>query len=252
MKRKKSERRGPWDKTEDRGKRFRLGVFLCLILSVFVGALIWMLFIFFPDRSSSGDDFYLELMRLVGVIVLISSGLIYVRRVNFGEVIRNISIWTGVAAVLLLGYTYQSELYQIVYRISGELIPGQATNRGLNELVITASMDGHFYINGKANGERVRFMIDTGASDITLSPQAASRIGIDLKSLQFTQRYQTANGIGFGAHYWLQNLSIGPFRFSEVKVSINQSEMSESLLGISFLEHFQSFEFRGDKLYLRK
>jgi len=113
-------------------------------------------------------------------------------------------------------------------------------------------MDGHFYLNGKANGKHIRFMIDTGASDITLCPQAASIIGIDLKSLKFTQRYQTANGIGFGAHHWLKSLSIGPFRFSEIKVSINQSEMSESLLGMSFLERLQSFEFRGDKLYLRK
>jgi len=55
--------------------------------------------------------------------------------------------------------------------------------------MLSASTDGHFCINGRANGKRIRFMIDTGASDITISPQAAQRIGIDLKKLQFTQRY---------------------------------------------------------------
>ena len=247
-----SEKKGPWDKTGDKRKRLPLGVFIWLGIFVFVGALIGTLFIIFPEQSSSEDDFYLELVRLVGVLALVASGLVYVRRVKFGEVVRNLSIWTGLAAVVLLGYTYRTELSQIVDRVSGELILGQATNSGPNEHLIIASMDGHFYLKGKANGKDIRFMIDTGASDIILSPQAASRVGIDLKSLKFTQRYQTANGIGFGAHHWLKSLSIGPFRFSEIKVSINQSEMSESLLGMSFLERLQSFEFRGDKLYLRK
>jgi len=247
-----SEKKGPWDQIEEKVPRFPVGVLLWFGIFVFVGLLIWALFVLFPDQTSSEDDFYLELVRLVGILALVASSLVYVRRVKFGEVVRNISIWTGLAAVVLLGYTYRTELSHIVYRLSGELMPGQATNSAPNELLITASMDGHFYLNGKANGKRIRFMIDTGASDITLSPQAASRIGIDLKSLKFTQRYQTANGIGFGAHHWLKSLSIGPFRFSETKVSINQSEMSDSLLGMSFLERLQSFEFRGDKLYLRK
>jgi len=84
----------------------------------FVGALIGTLFILFLDQSSSEDDFYIELVRLVGVLALVASGLIYVRRVKFGEVVRNISIWTGLAAVVLLGYTYRTELSQIVYRVS--------------------------------------------------------------------------------------------------------------------------------------
>ncbi len=69
------------------------------------------------------------------------------------------------------------------------MIPGQTTTSGVGEVMLSASTDGHFCINGRANGKRIRFMIDTGASDITISPQAAQRIGIDLKKLQFTQRY---------------------------------------------------------------
>jgi len=247
-----SEKKGPWDQIEEKVSRFPVGVLLWFGLFVFVGLLIWALFVLFPDQSSSEDDTYLEIVRLVGIVALVSSGLVYVRRIKFGELVRNISIWIGLAAVLLLGYTYRTELSHIVYRVSGELIPGQTTNSAPNELMIKASADGHFYVNGKANGKRVRFMIDTGASHITLSPRAASRIGIDLKSLQFTQRYRTANGIGLGAPHWLNSFSIGSFEFLETKVSVNQSDLSHSLLGMSFLERLQSFEFRGDKLYLRR
>ena len=113
-----SEKKGPWDKTGDKRNHLPLGVFIWLGIFVFVGALIGTLFILFLDQSSSEDDFYIELVRLVGVLALVASGLIYVRRVKFGEVVRNISIWTGLAAVVLLGYTYRTELSQIVYRVS--------------------------------------------------------------------------------------------------------------------------------------
>ena len=247
-----SEPKGPWNQNKEKGPHFFLGIFLWLGLLVFVALLLWSLFVLFPHQSSSGDDVYLEVVRLVGILALVSSGLVYVQRIKFGEVIRNISIWTGLASILLLGYAYRTELSHVFYRMTGELVPGQATVSGANELMIAASADGHFYINGRANGKRVRFLIDTGASEIVLSPGAAMRIGVDLKTLRFTQQYQTANGIGFGANHWLKSFSIGSFEFSETKVSINQSEMSESLLGMSFLKMLKSFEFRGDKLYLRK
>ena len=247
-----SDNKGPWQQGEDKGSNFPLGVFLWLGLFLLVGILIWALFVLFPDQASSNDDTYLDIVRLVGILALVSSGLVYARRIKFGEVVRNVSIWTGLAAFLLLGYTYRTELSGIMYRVGGELIPGQAIPSRPNELIITASGDGHFYVNGKANGKRVQFMIDTGASDITLSPQAASRIGIKLKSLQFTQSFDTANGIGLGAPYWLKSFSIGPLEFAETEVSINKTELSESILGMSFLGRFRSFEFRGNKLYLRK
>ena len=133
-----------------------------------------------------------------------------------------------------------------------EKIPRQPITLGPNELIITASENGLFYVYGEANGKWLKFMIDTGASCIILSPQAASRIGINLKSLQFTQSFDTANGIGLGAPYWLKSFSIGPLEFAETEVSINKTELSESILGMSFLGRFRSFEFRGNKLFLRK
>ena len=225
-----SDPKGPWNQNEERGSHFSLGISLWLGLLVFVALLLWSLFVLFPDQSSSGDEVYLEVVRLVGILALVSSGLVYVQRIKFGEVIRNISIWTGLASVLLLGYAYRPELSHVIYRMSGELIPGQAIVSGANELMIAASADGHFYVNGRANGKRVRFLIDTGASEIVLSPRAAERIGVDLKTLRFTQQYQTANGIGFGAAHWLKSFSIGSFEFSETKVSINLKCMSHFLV----------------------
>lgn len=246
-----SEIKGPWRKTKDKSARLSSSVFLWLGLFLIIGILIGTLLVLFPDHASS-EDTYLEITRLVGIMALVSSGLIFARRIKFREAIRNALIWIGIVSVLLLGYTYRAELSGIMYRLGGELIPGLAVPSVPAELVITASVDGHFYVNGKANDKRIRFLVDTGASGIMLSPQAASRIGIDLKNLHFTQHYRTANGIGRGAPYRLKSISIGSFKFENMMVSINKSEMASSLLGMSFLERLQSFEFRGNKLYLRR
>ena len=246
-----SQQKGPWKHTDYRGSRVPVGVYVWLGLFLFISIFIGTLFFVFPDRASS-EDSYLQITQLIAILVLVSSGLFYARRIKFGEAVRNALIWVSIVTLLLLGYTYRSELSAIMYRVAGELVPGFAVPSSPNEIIITASNDGHFYVNGKANGKHLRFMIDTGASEIMLSPKAATRIGINLKSLQFTQRYRTANGIGLGAPYRLKKFSIGSFELAETKVSINKSEMSQSLLGLSFLQRLKSYEFRGDKLYLRK
>lgn len=248
-----SDENGPWKRdTTNQGSRFPLGLVCWIGLLLAVGIGIWFLNDLFPGQLSSQDDSDLEIVRLVALLALVSSGLIFTRQIKLGEVVRNISVWIGLAAIIVVGYSFRAELEEVYYRVSGELVPSHAIAINDDELVITASADGHFYVNGRANGERIRFMVDTGASRVTLSPQDASRIGIDMGQLRFIQRFQTANGIGLGAPYRLDSISIGSFRFADMEVSINSADMGTSLLGMSVLERLTSFEFRDGKLYLRR
>ena len=247
-----SDKKGPWEQhSRNKERHFPLGLLLWVALLLVVGGGIWALFVSFPGRMSPREYDYLYVVGLVAMLAMVSSRLIFMHRINLGEVIRNISIWTGLAIVLLLGFTYRSELTGIYYRVIGELVPGQAIILEGNTIILSVSRDGHFYANGKANGKKLRFMIDTGASDVVLSPLDASRIGIEVEKLLFTKTYQTANGIGLGAPYRLNSLAIGSLEYAKFAVSVNKSDMVTSLLGMSFLERLQSFEFRGSKLYLR-
>jgi aspartyl protease family protein len=248
-----TDKKGPWEKNTDRQvPRIPIGVFLWFGSLLIIGLGVWALCTLLPGQAPLDEIDNLRVFKLVTILVLVSSGLFFARRINFGEVARNISIWTGLAAIILVGYTYRTEFKEVLYRVRGELVPWQAIATKNNELTITASPGGHFFVNGKANGKWIRFLVDTGASYVTLSPQDASRIGIDLQGLQFTQKYNTANGIGLGARYRLNRFSIGPIEFADTKISINKSEMRTSLLGMSFLERLKSFEFRDSKLYLRQ
>jgi len=118
-------------------------------------------------------------------------------------------------------------------------------------MVLSESEGGSYFVYGTVNGTRVRFLIDTGASDIVLSPADAGRIGIDLDALKFDHHYETANGIGQGATYTVAQLSVGNIRFSDVPVSIDRTQMSSSLLGMTFLRRLKSFGFGERKLILR-
>jgi aspartyl protease family protein len=177
--------------------------------------------------------------------------VIFARHMRFGELARNLAIWVGVALVLAIGFAFQSELKDIGLRLRAELLPGNPLQSSPDVVVFTESADGHFYAMGNANGNPVRFLIDTGASETVLSPSDAKRIGIDTQALNFNHPYETANGIGLGAAFTLRSLSIGSIELSDAPVSINQADMGTSLLGMSFLRRLRSFEFQGRRLFLR-
>ncbi|MBT3533010.1 MAG: TIGR02281 family clan AA aspartic protease [Rhodospirillaceae bacterium] len=247
-----SDNRGPWEPPPERRRSgFPIGVVLWLALMAAVGIGIWLLADRFPGRLSS-DDGQVDLVRLLSILALISSGLLFARRINFSEMARNIALWTGAAAVLVLIYTYQEELLLMAGRVQTELLPGEPVDGADGTVSLTQGRGGHFFATGKANGTSLQFMIDTGATDIVLSPADARRIGIDPASLRYTRIYQTANGTGRGAPYRLATLSIGPIQYRDVRVSINEAEMNNSLLGMSFLRRLSAFEIHGRKLILRK
>src|SRR5579863_1093531 len=64
-----------------------------------------------------------------------------------------------------------------------------------NEFVFHRASDGHYYVDAEVNGAPIHFMVDTGASYVTLSPDDARTAGLDLSDTDFNQRASTANGI---------------------------------------------------------
>jgi aspartyl protease family protein len=192
------------------------------------------------------------MVRLVAILAVISSGLLFIREVNLKQTIRNVLMWVGIMGVLALGFAYQEPLRDAAIRLRSGLIPGYPVQTTPQEMVISESDGGSYIVYGAINGIRIRFLIDTGASDIVLSPSDAQRLGIDFSLLDFGHSYETANGVGKGAISNVHELVVGSARFSDVTVSINQAEMNNSLLGMTFLKRFKSFSFSDGKLTLRR
>jgi len=241
---------GPWSRLPPgRSDGRRRGLALALGLVIVACAGLGALAFWFPGRLSSANDRY-NLIQPLGLLALVSAAL-FSRRLKLGEAARHIAIWVAVGAVLLLGYSFRDELGAVFARVRSELIPAYAVTTDPHAMVLTQGADGAFSVMGAVNGQPVRFVVDTGASDIVLSPADAQRAGVDLASLDFRGVYETANGAGHGAPFTAASLAVGPMRLSNVAVSVNQAPMSASLLGMSFLKRLESFEIRDRRLFLR-
>ena len=240
----------PWSDDEPPAEPSGLRMIIWLAVLGMLGLGVWWLSSLFPGQLNSDWD-QARLIWLMILLALVSSGVVFSRRINMKETVRNILIWVAIAAVLLVAVSFRDEIESVAMRVRSELVPGYALESGEHEMVLTESDGGNFYIVGEANGIRVRFLIDTGASDTVLSPADAMSLGIDVKELDFSRVYSTANGMGRGAPYTLDSLSVGPISMSPMPVSINRTEMGSSLLGMTFLRRFRSFEIQGRRLILR-
>ncbi|WP_419904287.1 retropepsin-like aspartic protease family protein [Kiloniella sp.] len=226
---------------------------LLIILLILTALGVYFLADRFPGALSDDDD-QIHLVRLLAILLLVMSSAFGIRRINKSTLprhLRDIGIWVAIFAVMFIGYSYRDVFEDLRQRVSSNLLPTQATTSPTGAIVFSRSNDGHFYVEALADNQRIKFLVDTGASSIVLSPGDAKRLGFDFNKLSFTQIFETANGTGRGAKSQLYSLVVGEREFRDIRVSINQAPMSTSLLGMSFLEQFKSFEFNGDRLILR-
>ncbi|MBS0409311.1 MAG: TIGR02281 family clan AA aspartic protease, partial [Proteobacteria bacterium] len=182
---------------------------------------------------------------------LVSAGLIRLRGLSVGVVARNVSIWVAIVGVACLGYAYRNELSAIGERLAAELRPETAVQAAPHEMVILPDASGQYAIRGGVNGVAVRFVIDTGSSDIVLDPQDAANLGVDVDKLTYHRLFSTANGAGGGADYTIKTLQVGGASFSDVPATINKAPIGASLLGMSFLRRMASVEIKDNKMTLR-
>lgn len=218
---------------------------LIIIASVLagVGLLYWRFPYALDDSDSIQRLIYLVLLLL---IILLGGGAVrqQVRR----KALKQGLVWLGIMLALVFAYSFRDVFSE---RVLGELLPHHVRLTGDGEIMVRASEGGHFYMEALVNGARVRFMVDTGASDIVLSPKDAERAGFDTTMMEFNRTYQTANGFGSGAGVTLRTLEVGDITLRDVKASVNKADMGSSLLGMAFLRRFSRFEVRDNTLVLK-
>ena len=170
---------------------------------------------------------------------------------NAGKAFRYAALWVVIGSLLFIGYNLKDEFQDFGSRLKAELIP-HSGRQSADQIEFKAQIGGHFVIEAQVDGFEVRFLVDTGASDVILTPRDARKIGFESKNLSFDKIYRTANGIVRGAPIKLGWIKIGPVELNNVRASINGSEMTNSLLGMSFLSNIGGYEVVGDKLTLKR
>ena len=119
------------------------------------------------------------------------------------------------------------------------------------EMVIPAGRNGHFLVVAEVEDVEILFLVDTGASQVILTAADAERLGHNIDSLEFSDRFQTANGTIRGAPLRLSGLRIGDLEIADLRASVIRAPMSTSLLGMSFLSRLEGYEVGQEGLILR-
>ena len=102
---------------------------------------------------------------------------------------------------------------------------------------------------GTANGAPMRFLVDTGATLVVLTPSDARAAGIDPSALVFDKAMRTASGTVPAATTVLRDVRVGRISIGDVRAAVI-ANAPQSVLGMSFLSRLKSFEMQQDRLTL--
>jgi aspartyl protease family protein len=206
----------------------------------------------YPGTLDDRDNQIDLVWKLTVLVTAIASLVLALRAERIGYVVRSLLVWVGLGLVLIVGYSFRDELAPVFSRVGGSLFPAEPRVVASGEVALRAGSGRHFRAVAQVNGERVQFLVDTGASDVALTKDDARRIGIDPSRLAYTQPYRTANGTSFGAPIRIGSIKIGDIVLDDVAGHVADGDLGQSLLGMSFLRRLSSFEVRGEEMILRR
>jgi len=187
---------------------------------------------------------------IFGLIFLVYIIYVFSRSLNTSSG-RNVLLWMGIFALLILAYAFRFELNIVKDRMVSVLIPSYSWTNTKGELVIARSGNGHFHIDVKGEkNQTIHFLIDTGASDVALTKEDAVKLGFNIDKLKYTRKYSTANGISYAAPVIIKQLTVGKKTFRNVEAHIVSGDLDISLLGMSLIDNFTNFKITKDMLIL--
>jgi aspartyl protease family protein len=170
---------------------------------------------------------------------------------------RNVAVGSTVQGVRLLSVSGNDAIVEVGgKRVTLQLGGAQVNLGGVQsegsgrQIVLTAESGGHFVTSGSINGKAVRFVVDTGATNVALSQPEAERLGLDFKSGQRGFAH-TANGPVPAYRVNLASVRIGDVQIYNVEATVTPAPMPYVLLGNSYLTRFQ-MRRENDRMTLDK
>lgn len=190
-------------------------------------------------------DLLARLGYLLLLLVAVGGYLLVEYRNRLGAMLRQAAAW----GLILMGLIAVHGLWQ---DIRGGLVPSQSVAVDGQRIELPRAADGHYYMVLSIGGVPVRFMVDTGASNVVLSARDADRLGIERGRLVYTGTARTANGDIRTARVTLRDIRLDGHDEGRLTAVVGDGELGLSLLGMDFLRRFQRVEIAGDRLVLTR
>lgn len=148
--------------------------------------------------------------------------------------------------LVLLTFWFNGYLERQEHPNQGKRASGEG---GVQQVVLERNRAGHFLADGHINGRAVRFLVDTGASQVALSDDLAAELGLGLGPPSLTS---TANGLVRARSARLERVDVSGIELYDIPASVLPNLVgNEVLLGMSAVRHLALIQ-RGDRLVLRR
>ncbi|MEI2387180.1 TIGR02281 family clan AA aspartic protease [Breoghania sp. JC706] len=198
------------------------------------------------DFDSSGPAF----VKLAIIGLVLGASLIFARP-RVSEVLSAVIFWGGLGLILATGYSMRYELETMGRDVLASLVPGMAVERGDGTVALARDRSGHYVVDAKVDGAPVRFLVDTGASMVTLTAEDARAAGIDLDRLMFGAQVSTANGRAQVAPVRLSRVEIAGATLTNLRAFVaREGALDTSLFGMNALDRFKSWRVEGGRMIL--
>ena len=186
-----------------------------------------------------------QLIYLILLLVAVGGWFLGQGRANLGKMSQQALVWVFIFIGVIAVVGLWGDIRQTV-------APRQSVMSEAGRIELPRAQDGHYYVTAQINGVPVNFVVDTGASAVVLTLKDAQRAGIDTDRLAFAGQAGTANGVTQVASVRLDRFDIGGISDPGLRVLVNQGEMRNSLLGMSYLQRYGSVEIRDGTLILTR
>jgi aspartyl protease family protein len=197
------------------------------------------------------NDQFASLAWNLVLLVFLGGAVVTLFRGRLTQALQAALFWITVVVLLAVGYTYRFELREVADRVFSEFLPGYAAWRG-HRVEIPRGRAGDFSLRARINGAQIPMVLDTGASAVVLTQEAAKAAGLPLEVLSYDVNVETASGRARAASVTLDRVAVGGIVELAVPALIAQpGQLRTNLLGMSFLNRLQGWEVRDDKLVMR-
>jgi aspartyl protease family protein len=181
-------------------------------------------------------------------LVLVGSALA-ARRIPIGQGLKMALAWVGIFAAAYVLFLFRGEGQEIWRRIVADVSGTSGVQQGA-AMRIAKGDDGHFHVTAAVNGHRVDFLVDSGATITTISPESARAANVESDGGPPVPVI-TANGTAMSQPAIAAKFSVGVIERTDEKLHISEMTDADNLLGMSFLSSLKSWRVEGNTLILQ-
>lgn len=197
---------------------------------------------------SDGDQ-AIHFLYLLGVLVLVASALL-VRRIPIGQGLKMFAAWVLIFLAAFVVFALKDDFVALGKRVLNEGGGEGVVVEAGETLRIKQSLDGHFWVDAKLNGENVRFLVDSGATTTSISADTARRAGIAAGG-GMPAVVQTANGAVAVQRGRVERLTVGKIEREDFPVHMSEAFGDMNVLGMNFLSSLSGWGVEGNWLILK-